>query len=166
MTYDPNRPIPARPTIYCMTQMRSRAEARFAGWIDQWCVWDYEPFAVGDPADQWLPDFRLHDVHLSWSRPADVWVDVKPLGWMLNSTTGQRRAQLSKMSAMFSSAPEAVCIVNEVGLDGPSHKPGILTLAGDGTPTLIPGMWVWGINARPMLSRWASIDDVQPALAA
>ena len=59
MTPDGYR-LAARPTNYRGTQMRSRLEAKVAGALDAAGIpWEYEPHALADGADQWLPDFRL-----------------------------------------------------------------------------------------------------------
>jgi hypothetical protein len=72
--------IPARPTIYNGIQMRSRLEAGYAAWLDQWNFdWTYEPNAFASERGQYLPDFRLDAVRCSWlADPATVYVEVKP----------------------------------------------------------------------------------------
>jgi len=54
MNYDPN--IPAIPTVYKGTEMRSRLEAKWAAFFDAVGLpWEYEPIKLG----VWCPDFRL-----------------------------------------------------------------------------------------------------------
>lgn len=54
MNYDPN--IPAIPTVYKGTEMRSRLEAKWAAFFDAVGLpWEYEPIKL----DGWWPDFRL-----------------------------------------------------------------------------------------------------------
>src|SRR5262245_40166801 len=51
--------------------MRSRAEARFAAFLDRAGLsWHYEPRAFASPQGQYLPDFSI-----DWVRP--LFVDVK-----------------------------------------------------------------------------------------
>lgn len=70
----------ARPTVYKGVKMRSRLEAGFAAWLDESrFTWEYEPCAFATEDGQYLPDFRLTDVTISWSaEPATIYVEVKP----------------------------------------------------------------------------------------
>lgn len=61
------RTIPARPTTYRGIPMRSRLEARWAAFLDEWAEpyrdigigWEYEPRAFADGHRQYLPDFVI-----------------------------------------------------------------------------------------------------------
>lgn len=70
----------ARKTVYKGVEMRSRLEAGYAAWLDRWKFeWEYEPCVFAGEHGQYLPDFRLRGVMLSWSdRPVTVYVEVKP----------------------------------------------------------------------------------------
>lgn len=73
----------ARPTIYKGIQMRSRLEAGYAAWLDQWGFdWEYEPQAFASPQGQYLPDFLLKNVPeanvAGRVSATDVYVEVKP----------------------------------------------------------------------------------------
>ena len=60
----------ARPTLYKGVRMRSRLEALYAAWLDnyrdaEWpdepfWKWSYEPMAFGSPDGQYLPDFFVY----------------------------------------------------------------------------------------------------------
>jgi hypothetical protein len=66
--------IPARPTIYKGTQMRSRLEADYAGFLDRvGADWSYEPTCFAGPSGQWLPDFLERGQF-------DVFTELKPFG--------------------------------------------------------------------------------------
>lgn len=67
--------IPPRPTVYNGTPMRSRLEAKFAGWLDkQGREWTYEQEAFATGQHQWLPDFSF----FSETFKRQIVVDVKP----------------------------------------------------------------------------------------
>lgn len=69
-----------RPTVYRGHRMRSRLEAGFAAWLDQWQFdWEYEPCAFGHPEHgQYLPDFLLKNVPTTWRGRINLYVEVKP----------------------------------------------------------------------------------------
>lgn len=69
----------ARPTMYGGHRMRSRLEAGFAAWLDQWGIkWEYEPEAYAAAGlGQYLPDFRLINLRTNFRR-VDALVEVKP----------------------------------------------------------------------------------------
>lgn len=77
-------PSKARPTVYKGVQMRSRLEAGFAAWLDRYHFdWEYEPRAFASEEGQYLPDFQLSNVFVSWlENPATVFVEVKPSAFL------------------------------------------------------------------------------------
>lgn len=72
--------LKARPTVYKGIKMRSRLEAGYAQWLDSWgCKWEYEPCAFGSETGQYLPDFLLPELWISWdAEPVRAYVEVKP----------------------------------------------------------------------------------------
>jgi hypothetical protein len=57
--------------------MRSRLEARYAGWLDRHeLVWRYEPQCFADEIDQYLPDFAVEC--RIWGVECTVYIEVKP----------------------------------------------------------------------------------------
>lgn len=77
------KPIKARPTVYKGIRMRSRLEAGFATWLDENDFeWEYEPCAFATERGQYLPDFRLRNVFVTWApEPVTVYIEVKPDSW-------------------------------------------------------------------------------------
>jgi hypothetical protein len=147
MTYNPN--IPARPTMFRGILMRSRTESRYAAWLDTWCAWEYEGTAFRDADSEYLPDFRLHDVPLTWAKTLrTVFVEVKPACWLTEVGELQRRSQLKRMAAIFDSDPDAVVIIEQSGLPG---RPQIVRLDDDGRPATFPARWFVGLDNRPAL---------------
>lgn len=74
MTYD----MKARPTTYNGIKMRSRLEAKYAGWLDLIQVgWRYEPLCLANADGQYLPDFLVSGVYFGGNQ-TDVAVEVKP----------------------------------------------------------------------------------------
>lgn len=66
--------LAARPTNYQGTLMRSRLEAKVAAAFDAAGIpWEYEPHALADGDDQWLPDFRVGTANGS-----RAYVEVRP----------------------------------------------------------------------------------------
>lgn len=115
--------IKARATVYKGIRMRSRLEAGFATWLDRLHFeWEYEPCAFASEEGQYLPDFRLSDVFVSWrAKPTTVYVEVKPKSFemihyglfMANPITGssaeQNAADLACSSRIIqSSEPDAI----------------------------------------------------------
>lgn len=97
--------IPARPTTYNGTQMRSRLEARYAAWLDSIeADWTYEPQCFADQDDQYLPDFRVDGVLVIGS-PRTVYVEVKPtvalVGGSVNVDRMSRVLWASQPDALF-----------------------------------------------------------------
>ncbi|MCM3882244.1 hypothetical protein [Frankia sp. R82] len=100
-------PIPgqARPTMYAGTQMRSRLEADFAGWLDrQGLKWEYEPTCFAGPDGQWLPDFRLSGY--------DIYIELKPVafggeGFDEEPRNDRMRRAVDKMKIAFLTEPTA-----------------------------------------------------------
>lgn len=85
----------ARPTVYMGITMRSRLEAGFAAWLDEKHFdWEYEPCAFASPDGQYLPDFRLNDVFVSWRHEpmATVYAEVKPETYRPAGNTDHRCA--------------------------------------------------------------------------
>lgn len=107
---------PARPTIYKGIQMRSRLEAGFAAWLDEYgFTWEYEPRAFGGKAGQYLPDFRLDGVRCSWlSEPATVYVETKPKNWVDWDDDASAEAHeelMRRMAVIWESEPDAVLVL-------------------------------------------------------
>lgn len=97
-------PFTARPTIYNGVRMRSRLEARFAGWLDRRGLgWEYEPTCFGSPDGQYLPDFRLQGVA---GVEGALYVEVKPARSDLDIW-----AVLRRMEIVWASEPEAALTV-------------------------------------------------------
>lgn len=121
--------IPARPTIYNGTRMRSRLEAHFARWLDSWrsITWRYEPCAFGSQAGQYLPDFVVDGFRCTWlDGPQRVYFEVKPsvFGWQHEwdwdvgeLTEAQQSAVLredelhARMATVWASDPDALLVV-------------------------------------------------------
>lgn len=92
--------IPARPTVYEGTPMRSRMEARVAAYLDKCSIgWEYEPRAYASRDGQYLPDFRLKfgDGHT-------VYLEVKGA----HPSFEELDVLLARMSPIRASDPEAV----------------------------------------------------------
>lgn len=72
--------IPPRPTTYKGIKMRSRLEAGYAQWLDlAELKWEYEPQCFASEKGQYLPDFVIHDLSVSWEpAPITAYVEVKP----------------------------------------------------------------------------------------
>lgn len=99
MTY-----IPARPTTYRGTLMRSRLEARFAAYLDSiGKTWEYEPMAFADQYGQYLPDFAIK-VRGDDGDVRRGYVEVRP-------TLEGARAAFDQMVIIWSSEPDAVLVV-------------------------------------------------------
>lgn len=99
--------IPARPTTYKGTRMRSRTEARFAEIMDTGRIpWRYEPRCFADETGQYLPDFELLDVCVAPgdASPRPCYVDVKPPRVDL-------RELAPRMQRIWSSEPSAALLV-------------------------------------------------------
>lgn len=77
-----NRPLQARPTLYKGIQMRSRLEAQYAAFLDQWGVapWQYEPDCFADETGQYLPDFviRYDLIRPEGGDKRPHYIEVKP----------------------------------------------------------------------------------------
>jgi hypothetical protein len=68
--------IKARPTTYKGVQMRSRLEAKFAAWLDEWgWQWSYEPQCFAGDGGQYLPDFQTD---MGGFLPERSYIEVKP----------------------------------------------------------------------------------------
>lgn len=102
----------ARPTTYKGAKMRSRLEAGFAAWLDEWrFYWEYEPQAFGGSRGQYLPDFRLTNVRCSWLElPAEVFVEVKRAKWHEDSVDAFEKLFRS-MATIWESLPDAVLLL-------------------------------------------------------
>lgn len=83
-----------RPTVYNGVQMRSRLEAGFAMWLDEWGFrWEYEPCAFGTGAGQYLPDFRLDDITVGWLGTKEpIYIEVKHAEWFSKAVKVDRVA--------------------------------------------------------------------------
>src|SRR5688572_1629249 len=101
-----------RPTVYRGVKMRSRLEAGYAQWLDSWgCKWEYEPCAFGSEAGQYLPDFRLPELRVSWDdAPLVAYVEVKP-------THAQAMADslINQMRVILDSEPGSLLCVQYPG---------------------------------------------------
>lgn len=136
--------LQARPTTYKGVLMRSRLEAGFAQWLDQWSIeWEYEPACFADETGQYLPDFRLDNVRCAWEETRfPVYVEVKPKPFDLVEF-----AQLARrMQIVHSTDPSALLV-----LVTPGH-----------TPTLIPCRGVSGLTPR---AAWTTMPDDTLGLA-
>jgi len=81
----------ARPTTYKGIKMRSRLEAGFAAWLDEFSVeWNYEPRAYAAEEGQYLPDFELPEISFA-GNPRRVFVEIKPRQPDLATLLAQRR---------------------------------------------------------------------------
>lgn len=72
--------IKARPTTYKGIKMRSRLEAGYAAWLDEMGMeWEYEPCAFAGELGQYLPDFYIPSLRVSWQHePVPAYIEVKP----------------------------------------------------------------------------------------
>lgn len=134
--------------------MRSRNEARFAAWLDTWCVWEYEPFAYrGDDGNEWLPDYRLFDVSVSWLKhPTTVFVELKHPNWFRQVSADEWDRTLHKIASIFDSDPTAVVILAE------SEAAPMLVRRGAGKPYTVAAAWVMTPDRRRLL---AEIDSAE-----
>lgn len=82
--------IPAIPTEYAGHAFQSRAEARWAVFLDHLGIrdWQYEPEAFHLPSGNYLPDFLLPSLR----RGRGLWFEVKPLSDY--GTSDPRHAEL------------------------------------------------------------------------
>lgn len=99
--------IKARPTTYKGVKMRSRLEARFAAWLDQWgWEWRYEPQCFAGDGGQYLPDF--------WAAiplfPSGAYVEVKPM-------VADHTEALRRMHVILESEPNASLVVYSANND-------------------------------------------------
>jgi hypothetical protein len=95
--------------------MRSRLEAGYAAWLDQWGFhWEYEPQAFASPSGQYLPDFLLKQVPAATGdgkvRTTDVYVEVKP-----SSRTGDLDALGKRMAIITESHRDATLLLETPG---------------------------------------------------
>lgn len=112
----PTDTLKARPTVYKSIRMRSRLEAGYAWWLDQWgFTWEYEPCAFSDDSgQQYLPDFVIRGVEITGrTRPADVYVEVKPTVWAHDAVRDVKILThlIRKMAAIRSSEPDAALLL-------------------------------------------------------
>lgn len=110
----PMRNYKARPTTYRGIEMRSRLEAGYAAWLDQWSFdWEYEPQAFASQRGQYLPDFLLKKVPEARADgkvvTTDVYVEVKPAGW-----TGDLDALARRMAIIAESKVNDTTLLLEV----------------------------------------------------
>jgi hypothetical protein len=88
--------LQARPTVYRGIRMRSRAEARYAAFLDEGPEpWEYEPVAFGGSRGQYLPDFR------TFAHGLTFYIEVKP-------TIERALVQMERMEVIWESDPDAV----------------------------------------------------------
>ena len=93
----------ARATLYRGTLMRSRLEARVAGFLDRAGLgWDYEPIVFADAAGQWLPDFRVRGL-----LDVPLYIDVKGI----TPSQSELDALLVSMAVVWASEPRAAIAV-------------------------------------------------------
>ncbi|MBV8487883.1 MAG: hypothetical protein JO161_06355 [Planctomycetaceae bacterium] len=104
---------PGRPTSYKGILMRSRIEARFAGWLDRNRFdWEYEPLAFADEWGDYLPDFRVDGIpaalgldNTSAACPTSpAYVEVKPPGFAVDAVAPDMRR-------IWASQPDAHLLV-------------------------------------------------------
>ena len=111
----------ARPTVYRGITMRSRLEADFAAWLDNYAsyTWRYEPQCFASEAGQYLPDFLITgrtEEHTPVIFPIGAYVEVKP-GAALNDELGHASSRalhsiLDRMAIIWDSEPDAaLCLV-------------------------------------------------------
>lgn len=118
-------PLKARPTVYNGIKMRSRLEAGFAAWLDaEHFEWEYEPCAFATEDGQYLPDFRLREVSVTWvDAPQIVYVEVKPESFDLgvnllsptHSLTAEQRAIASAAHILGQSEPGVLFLLARPG---------------------------------------------------
>lgn len=109
--------IPARPTIYNGTKMRSRLEARFAGILDGHGIkWEYEGPAYAEGSKQYLPDFTLP---IDWV--AKWIIDVKPhLGYDGYDEDVGLDDWLDRMQPVYTMPPDPIGIEPAIAIASPS----------------------------------------------
>jgi hypothetical protein len=91
-----------RPTLYKGILMRSRLEADYARYLDQWLEgpWQYEPRCFADERGQYLPDFQIDPQ----PRTGHPWyLEVKPAGFSVAKVD----EVLDRMAIVWSSEPTA-----------------------------------------------------------
>jgi hypothetical protein len=87
--------------MYRGIQMRSRLEARTAGWLDRYKIpWSYEPGAFADENGDYLPDFIIKDFGVAGRTRRPLYVEVKP-------TWKHADAWKTRMFTIWSSQPHA-----------------------------------------------------------
>lgn len=158
--------IKARPTIYKGIHMRSRLEARFAGFLDESKFrWQYEPRCFAGSGGQYLPDFLLHHVlvGLDGAPPAhrSVYVEVKP-------TFDLARGVIDRMRVIWESDPAALLLAWAPGIEVPEP-------VDDTVAKLFPGhaptcdvagvLWTpWHFGMRAHTMTWRLCVDCGPML--
>lgn len=148
----------ARPTVYKGVKMRSRLEAGYAAWLDG-CgfAWEYEPCAFATEDGQYLPDFMVVGLNVSWKpEPVVAYIEAKP------GSFDDYELVVEQMSVIRSCEPEAVCVV-QVGPSAEQRTSSVSTLwlpgdePDDGPPIAAfrRCVWVMGVKGKPMLAlRW------------
>jgi hypothetical protein len=102
-----------RTTVYRGIEMRSRLEAGFAAWLDEWELgWHYEPHAFGNQIGQYLPDFRLDAVRSSWNNwePRTAYAEIKPAIFGDRDEDEYERLMRS-MAIIWDSEPDALLLL-------------------------------------------------------
>ena len=113
MTLPGNYTYAPRPTLYKGVTMRSRLEARVAGFLDRERLsWQYEPAVFADERGDYVPDFQV-----SGLTRAPLYVDVKgpPL------TAADLEAMFDRMTVIWATDPTAALAVwsaDQFGVDG------------------------------------------------
>ena len=111
----------ARPTVYKGIQMRSRLEAGYAAWLDQWHFdWEYEPCAFAGSRGQYLPDFRIPAITCTWlNEPAVAYIEVKPKDWPYwnnsDDSSADHQQLMRRMAIIWESEPDAILLLAQPG---------------------------------------------------
>lgn len=106
----------ARPTTYKGVDMRSRLEAGFAAWLDEWSLpWTYEPKAFASEIGQYLPDFRIDGLRCSWKNwePRTAYLEVKPASF--GDAGDEFEVLMRSMAIIWQSEPDAILLLAQPG---------------------------------------------------
>ena len=133
--------IPARPTTYKGVEMRSRLEARYAQWLDDFKIaWTYEPRCFASESGQYLPDFQVHDVHIQ-GKPQVIYIEVKPTFAIARSSLA-----IERMTVIWDSDPHAWLVLEcgDVGYSIIAWPPFTHPQINQSRPPrTVRGQWAW-----------------------
>lgn len=143
-----------RPTTYRGIQMRSRLEAGFAAWLDEWNFeWSYEPQAFASERGQYLPDFRIDVQVFPWKKTY-AYVEVKPATFRIDENLQ------AAMSIIWDSEAEAFLLVAQPRhpsqTDRPEHASIVMLQPPHAAPYYMPWVPVPGSPGRLALAQQVS----------